>query len=251
MEEEKILENITKSISEKLKVPIIVTYISVLIVYNWDILFYLFFQENSAFERINYIKLNYSDIYYQRIFICLGLAVLLITIFTILNTLINFCLKWFYRKDKEISSEIDNYEKISSLTEQVSNAIDNIKNLNSQIENLKNINENLLSKKLNVDIEDISQKDYDNILIYLNSQKNKEKFIFTFKEFLNALKKDITINRDDLYKIATYEHEMTLLIKYLEQQKLLKVVHRYSPTNSSYAYEFDLSKSITDFLKME
>lgn len=251
MEEEKILENITKSISERLKVPIIFTYISVLIVYNWDILFYLFFQENSAFERIEYIKNNYSEIYYQRIFICLGIAILLITIFTILNTLINVCLKWFYRKDKETSSEIDNYEKINSLTEQLSNAIDNIKSLNSQLEKLKNINENLNSKSLNIKIEDISKKDYENVLQYLNSRENKEKFIYTFKEFINALKKDITTDRDDLYNIATYQHEMILLIRYLEQIKLLKVVNRYSQSKSNYANEFDLSKSILDFLKMD
>ncbi|OEY71824.1 hypothetical protein [Salegentibacter salarius] len=117
MEKTEILENITKSVNERLKISIIITYISVLIIYNWDILFYLFFENSSASTRILEIKENYSDVYYQRILICLAISILLIVIFTALNTLLNLGLKWFYRKDKETKSEIENFEKITQLSE--------------------------------------------------------------------------------------------------------------------------------------
>lgn len=251
MEEEKILENISKSIGNRLKVPIILTYICVLIVYNWDILFYLFFEDSPASSKIKSIKNDYGDIYYERILICLTIAIVIIILFTVLNTLLNFCLKWFYRKDKETTSEIENYEKIGSLSEQLSQSINDIKNLNSKIENLKNINENLSSKNLDIDIGKISEKDYNFILTYINSQSNKEKFLHSLKELITSLKKDINIESNQIYNSATYRHEMTLLIKFLDDQKLLNVVNQHSKKKGRYVNEFDLSNSFKDFLKME
>jgi hypothetical protein len=62
MDEEKLLENIGNSIASKLKVPIITTYISVLIIFNWDILFYLIFSSEEAKIKIQYIKDEYGAV---------------------------------------------------------------------------------------------------------------------------------------------------------------------------------------------
>lgn len=251
MEQETILENITKSISDRMKVPIIVTYISVLIIYNWDIIFFLFFENIPASERIKTIKNLYGEIYYERILISLGIAIIILILFTILNTFLNLSLKWFYRKDKETNSEIENYEKISLLTEQLSELIDKNKILNTEIANLKNINENLSSKTLNINVKEISQKDFDILLSELNSQNNKEKFLYSLKELINALKIDLKIDKDDLFQLATYDHEMELLLKILSERKLIELKSTFSTRKGRHVYAFELSHSFEDFLNME
>lgn len=251
MEEEKILENITKSITEKLKVPIILTYVCVLVIHNWDILFYLFFESSTASSKIKYVKDNYSELYYERIFDCLIIAVILIILFTILNTAINFCLKWFYRKDKEISSQIESYEQVSFLREQLSKSLEEIKKLKSQVESLNNINESLKSKNLDINVDEISRKDFDSILLYISSQPNKDKLLFSFKEFINAFKKGGEVEREQLYKGATYEHEMKLLVDYFARANFLKIDYRYNNITKNNGYLIDLSKSIKDILLMD
>ena len=249
MEENKVLENITKSISNKLKVPIIVTYLSVLIIYNWDILFYLFFENTSASMKIEQIKLDYSDLYFERIAICLLISVILIILFTVLNTSINFCLKWFYRKDKEISSQIDDFENIKALTEQLSQSIETTKSLESQIQDLRNVNQNLSSKNLDIKISDISKKDYNTLLSYINSQQNKEKLLFSLKELMDKLKENIEIGVYEVKSSATYQEDMNELISLLERFNLLKPEEIWINDNRS-TYIFKISPSFNDFLKM-
>jgi|GEM_PF-6161355 len=249
MEEEKILENITKSITEKLKAPIITTYICVLFLYNWDIIFYLLFEINCASLKIKYIKETYGSVYYIRILTCLGISIFLIILFTTLNTAIHSCLKWFYKKDKEITSEIENYEKISVLTSQVSTSIDEIKRLNTEISNLKKINDSLTSKNLNLNVSDISEKDYKNLLHYLNTQPNKEKLLFSLKELIENLKNDPKKSINHIYQTATYEHDIKTLINVLISRKLLKET-RYTDENHNAYIGLGLSTSFKDFLSM-
>ena len=250
MEQGEILENISKSISERLKVPIILTYIGVLIIFNWDILFYLFFENSPASERIQVIKENYGAVYFERILICLGIAVVLIIVFAILNTLLNLILKWFYKKDKETTSEIENFEKIDSLTEQLSHSIEEIKALKIKNENLQVINQELRSKSLDIDVGQISKTDYDHLIGYINSRGDREKLLFSLKQLINALKKDINLEHEQLSELATYKDDMKNLMEILVDRKLLSYNKIYSSAKSKYSTEFQLSKSFEDFLKM-
>lgn len=251
MEEEKILENISKSITERLKIPIVVTYICVLVLYNWDIIYYLIFEYNTASVKIKFIKEEYGPEYYLRILICLTISVVLIILFTTLNTSLNFCLKWFYKKDKEITSEVDSYEKIKSLTEQLSNSIDEIKKLNSQIENLKNVNENLISKNKKINISEISKKDYDGLIASINKKINKEKLLYSLIELLNELKNNEKADILKVYSNATYEHDMRALVQLLYELKLLSGA-RYMAIDNRSSYEgVKMGTSFKDFLKIE
>lgn len=63
MEEEKILESITNNISSRLKVPIIITYLCVLLIFNWDILYYLLLENDDPANKIDCIKSTYSELY--------------------------------------------------------------------------------------------------------------------------------------------------------------------------------------------
>ncbi|PRX43109.1 hypothetical protein [Salegentibacter salegens] len=249
MEKTEILENISKSVNERLKIPIIITYISVLIIYNWDILFYLFFENSSASTRILEIKENYSAVYYQRILICLGISILLIVIFTALNTLLNLSLKWFYRKDKETKSEIENFEKINQLSEQLSQSIEKTKNLSSEIENLQKINLNLSSSILDIDISEISKKDYQLLLDEINSRADKEKIRYSLKQFIDEFKKNHKITKFQILNSATYEHEMKSLLEILQNRKLLKTKNKYQ--NGFTTEFFELNKSFEDILKLK
>lgn len=252
MEESNIIENVTKSIAVRLRIPIIATYVSVLLIYNWDILFYLFFEKISASDKIEVIKNTYSESYLDRILTCLGIAIVVILIFTVINTLLNFTLKWFYRKDKELKTEINDHEKVKVLTEQLSESIDQNKLLISEIESLKNINQNLSVKKLKFETSDISQKDYDNLIIYLTSTDKKEKYLFCLKELINILKKNINIPRERLLtrESVTYLDEMKELIGILDKRNLARFEYLYRD-GVGHDYFLDLSKSFKDFLKME
>jgi hypothetical protein len=251
MEEEKILENISKSITERLKIPIVATYICVLVLYNWDIIYYLIFEYKTASVKIKFIKEEYGPEYYIRILICLTISVALIILFTTLNTSLNFCLKWFYKKDKEITSEVESYEKIKTLTEQLSNSIDEIKNLNSQIENLKNINENLASKNKKIDISEISKKDYELLFTTLNKRPNKEKLLYSLNELVIELKNNEKVNIQKVYKNATYEHDMRNLVELLFEMKLLSGTRYMNVDNSSSYDGVKLGTSFKDFIKMD
>jgi len=251
MEKSDILESITNSVSEKLKVPIILTYICVLIIFNWDILFYLFFENIAASTKISTIKEVYGDVYYERIIICLSISVIIIVLFAILNTFLNFALKWFYRKDKEITSEIHNFEKISFLNEQLSESIEDSKRCSSEVAALKNINENLTSKNLDINLNDISKNDFNILLSQINSQGNKKKLLYSLKELINSIKKDINIESDEIFKIATYENDMINLIEILRSRELLKIIKEFNPQKNKVTEEFHLSRSFEDFLKME
>jgi hypothetical protein len=251
-EEEKILENITKNISSRLKVPIILTYLCVLFLYNWDILYYLFFENESALTKIIFIQANYSCVYFKRILICLSISTALIVIFTILNTLLNFCLKWFYRKDKEMTSEIENYEKISVLSEQLSESVDQIKQLKTEIDIQKNINQSLSSKSLDVNVNEISKKDFNQLVSHLRNQPNSEKLLFSLKELISILNKNNDIEVENVRSSVTYREDMEILLTYLSKQNLLKTKRDvWDKQKSNYVNKLEMSKSFKDFLKME
>nr|WP_321412202.1 hypothetical protein [uncultured Allomuricauda sp.] len=251
MEENKVLENLSKSVTERLKIPIIVTYISVLIVYNWDILFYLFFDNDSASKRIETIKKIYEGQYFERVSVCLIIAVVLIVLFTVLNTLLNVTLKWFYRKDKETSSEIENFEKIDSLTTQLSKSVEEVKELKKQVLNLQNINQNLADKNLDINIEDISRKDYNRLLSYLNNKEDKEKLRYSLKELIQNLKDDLNINFETIIEQATYSHQMQELFDILKSRNLIDLKRAYVPNSDRYVNKIFLSKSFEDILKLQ
>jgi hypothetical protein len=253
MDEEKLIDNIGNSIASKLKVPIITTYISVLIIFNWDILFYLIFSNDEAKIKIQYIKDEYGTVHFERIAICLLVSMFLIIIFTVINTLLNYCLKWFYRKDKEITSEIESFEKITLLSEQLSSSLNNNKELNSKLETLQNINNSLSTKSLNINVNEISKKDFQKLISTLKSKSNSEKLLFSLKELLDILKNDSKQDLEKIYRSATYDIEMKALIEHLTNENLLRIKFERNYTNGQ-SYDLNiivLTPSFKDFLKME
>mgnify|MGYP000039874004 FL=1 len=251
MEEEKILESITNNISSRLKVPIIITYLCVLLIFNWDILYYLLFENDDPTNKIDCIKSTYSELYYTRIFHCIIISITLIILFTVINTLLNFCLKWFYKKDKEITTEVENYEKINVLSSQLSQSVTEIKNLKKQIENLKNINESLSSRDLDIDISKISEKDYNDLISLIVLQNNSEKLRFSLKELIGFLKEEPDLETHIIYNKATYSDDMSALIGHLKNSNLIKFKNTlYNSARGQYNQKLELSQSFKDILTM-
>ena len=109
----------------------------------------------------------------------------------------------YYKKDKEITTEVENYEKINVLSSQLSQSVTEIKNLKKQIENLKNINESLSSRDLDIDISKISEKDYNDLISLIVLQNNSEKLRFSLKELIGFLKEEPDLETHIIYNKAT------------------------------------------------
>lgn len=250
MEGEKIIESITKTINERLKVPIIITYLSVLILYNWDILFYLIFGKENASIKIDYIKDEYSSDYWCRILSCIIISILLIVAFAIINTGLNYLLKWFYRKDKEITSEINDFETIKNKNQQLVNSIDEINKLKIEVENLTKINDELNLKSKEISISDIAKKDFEILNSKLSSIQHKEKLLYSLKELIEFLKNEPDIETHDIYRQATYSLEMAELIGILEDFKLVQENFVGYDTFSNPISTLKIGTSFKEFLKM-
>ncbi|MFN0291201.1 hypothetical protein [Pedobacter helvus] len=170
-----------------------------------------------------------------------------------INTFLNFCLKWFYRKDKEITTEIESFEKISALTAQLSQALDENKALADDIDNLRKVNTNLSSRNLDATISEISRKDYDTVLNYINASSTKEKLKFSFRELLGILKKKPNIDVPEVYSSATYKASMENLISYLASENLLKTYStiELKQGRGESVTKFEFSPSFKDFLNID
>lgn len=251
-EKEKLLDKITSVATARLKIPIISTYIAVLIIYNWDIIYFLVYQKDTAINKIQYIKTHYHQLYYSRILECLLIAVAILVVFTILNTILNFLLKWFYKKDKEVKEEIDSHEKIKQLTEQLAIAFNELKKTKDENKNLSNVNDGLSKNplnKFNFETSEIARKELSVIINLLSQNEYGDKQIYSLKEFLAIIKKEPKISPALLLQRATYQDEMQDVINFLESKNLIQKIAANNYDNKP-AY-FKLNKSFIEILNLE
>lgn len=123
----KVIDNTTS----RLKIPIVSTYLFVLIFKSWDILFYLFFEKKSALEKINYIKIKYPN-YWSNIFESVGIAILIIISISLLDMTLTYCLKEISIIKKKSTDEINNYKIVESLKKINSQLTKDFNELNDQ-----------------------------------------------------------------------------------------------------------------------
>lgn len=250
-EKESLIDKITSIATSRLKVPIISTYLIVLTLYNWDILYYLIYQKDTAICKINYIKMHYADMYYARIFECLGIAIIILIVFTSLNTLLNYLLKWFYKKDKAVKGEIDNFEKVDELTAQLASAFDEIKKLKEGNSNLNKVNRGLFNKEIiNNDLtpQNIAKKELQSLKSSFNESEARDKINFSFDEFVKIIKENNKITLEKLKKTVTYEEEIQTIISILRNKKLIKINNFDSFSDS--LKTFEISRSFEEILKL-
>ncbi|MFH6996858.1 hypothetical protein ACHRVZ_02935 [Flavobacterium sp. FlaQc-57] len=148
--------------------------------------------------------------------------------------------------------EIESYEKVNILTEQLSNSINEIKILSSQIENLKNINNKSTSNSKTLDKSEISKKDYLSLINFLNTQPNKEKLIFSLHELINELKINSKAPLKLIQTKATYQIDMQQLINLIINRNLAKKKYYQDENDQQSLFEaLELGPSFKDFLTLE
>ncbi|MBS7230981.1 hypothetical protein KHA90_08090 [Flavobacterium psychroterrae] len=119
-----------------------------------------------------------------------------------------------------------------------------------QNENLKKINDSLNSKNLKINISDISKKDYNNLLAFLNSKAEKEKLLYSLNELINMLKKNESIAIRQIYANSTYEHDMKQLVLHLTNLKLISSTKYLDEARNPYE-GLKMGTSFKDFLNMD
>lgn len=224
METNAVKENYKEVVSHfksKLKLPIVLTYSIILILYNWDIIYYLIFQKSEALIKIHYIK-NIDNDWYYRIWIPILIAIFYALLFPILQVGINYVFKWFKKENNmlerqeekdnaehrfEIQKIISGYQEIESLNNQIGNLINDKEDLNNQINILMKEKEDLQLEKIKL------------------SSENK----FKTSEFLFKPPQDITITKlakqiVEEYKKFTTEKQSCLIdiFKYYQKNEVIE-----------------------------
>lgn len=161
MDTNTIKENYNEVISHfksKLKLPIILTYSVILIIYNWDIIFYLLYQKGHAIDKINYIK-NIENTWYHRILLPILISIFYALLFPILQVGINYLFRWFKNKNNElerdeelknaghrfeVQTKISGSQSLEVLNNQITNLSKDKEHLNEQITTLIREKEELI-----------------------------------------------------------------------------------------------------------
>lgn len=208
------LININNEFKNKLKLPIFITYSIVLIIFNWDILFYLGFENDIALKKIQYVKLNFITQNFERIWKPILYALTYSILFPFLQVLINQIVQVFKRynnkiiRKEELDNAIHNFNVQQQLTgqqslQQLQNRIDQlilekdqlISTNKDLIEQLKNDSNELLDSNsiFNSEYEKTAKK----LFTEINELDNEEKS--TFLELINFLE-----SYRDTFSIKTF-----------------------------------------------
>lgn len=224
METNAIKENYKEVVSHfksKLKLPIVLTYSIILILYNWDIIYYLIFQKGDVLENILYIK-NIDNDWYHRILNPIFIAVFYALLFPILQVGINYVFSWFKNKNNELerNEELDNAKHRFQVQKEISGSQE-LESLNNHITNLSNDKETL-NKQIKILIKEKEDLQLEKIKL---SSENK----FKNAEFLFKPPQDITITKlakqiVEEYKKFTTEKQSCLIdiFKYYQKNEVIK-----------------------------
>lgn len=93
------VEYLSKYFVERLRLPIALAYISVLIFYNWDILFYLAYEKRDALGKITYVKNRFGPEYYNRVLNPALIAIVASMLISAVQVGINYLMSFFKKID--------------------------------------------------------------------------------------------------------------------------------------------------------
>lgn len=93
------IDYLSKYFVEKLRLPVTLAYISVLVFYNWDILFYLAFENRDALGKITYVKNRFGPEYYNRVLNPALIAIVASMLISAVQVGINYLISFFKKID--------------------------------------------------------------------------------------------------------------------------------------------------------
>ncbi len=188
-------ESIQNEIKNKFRLPIFLTYSVILIIYNWDVIFYLAFENEKALIKINYVKIFFINENFQRIWKPILYAMLYSIVFPFLQLLINLIVQFSKNINNKIlrKEELDNANHKFNIQQQLTGR-QSLEQLQIRIdqllvenEKLISTNNSLLSQVKNdsseiLDVNSIFNSEYEKtakeILEEVNKLNNEEKSAF-------------------------------------------------------------------------
>lgn len=226
MPEEKILDKITDAFTSRLKVPIISTYVSILVIYNWDVIFYLCFQKEEALKKIGYVKATYGPVYWERLVWCIVLALIVLCAFTVLNTLINFLMSWFYKKDKEITTRVEQAELIKSLQHSLAEEISKSELKSKSIKDLEIIHGNIKERLDDIKLSEDDKKVSEGIDTFINSSSQPDLYNAALDDLFEFLVLTPSLSYVSMANHSKNQSASEILISYLETLGFVQIIGR-------------------------
>jgi|SRR5690554_2736168 len=182
------IADIRSSLKDRMKLPILLAYCIILIIYNWDVLFYFIVENDTAKEKIEYINDNFKNTYFHRFLCPLIFAIVSTFIFPVLQVGINYFFQWFKNQNKELirKDEEDNVIQEKKLLDLRSENKDN-KELQAEIKSKDELISQYQSEVSHLKIQnDKTQKER---ITELNSIKIKHAYL------LDMINKSIDTNK--------------------------------------------------------
>lgn len=189
---EKFIDKVIETATSRLKIPIISTYIIVLIFHNWDLVYYLLFQSGEATTKIVYIKKNFPN-YWERVFDALFFAIIVLVVFTLVDLILSIALKTVYKAKKKVNDEVNEYKRVEELQNVFKEQNKEIKKLKEALE--KN-NETIDSYFTTINDLKYELKDYDNTI-------DSNKHLFNFTKLISDICSIDTDNQKELMWLFT------------------------------------------------
>lgn len=259
---DKIVDKIVGDATSRLKIPIVSTYLCVLIIHNWDILYFIFFSNVDATSKILYVKNHYNfwD-YLCRVGGSLLYAIGILILFTFIDYYLVKWLKNVSIRKKGLQQQIVDHNTIKDLNTLISTLRDKVNKLND--ENLKQLDFNsqhvnkinilnsdisTLENKINNDIDIIRFGNFMNELIKIDNEFNLQKLKMVLLNLNNRLKDKNVVLFSEIFR----NHELTNGpdgIKPIHEIVLLLIKYEYLNMKEIKigSYELSYNKNI-DFI---
>lgn len=226
-------QSVHNEIKNKFRLPIFFTYSIILIIYNWDILFYLALENGKALSKIDYVKENFYTENFERIWKPILYALIYSILFPFLQLLINLIVQFSKNYNNKITrgEELENANHRFNIQEQLTGK-QSLEQLQIRIDQLLIENEKLITSNnsLLVQVKNDSSEILDASSI-LNSEYEKVvKEIFIEVSKLNNEEKSTFIHvltafeGSNSYVDITEIQETTIFPKHIE--KALEILIR-------------------------
>lgn len=256
-------ENLTQSISNhklnlknRLNIPLVTTYCIVILIFNWDIILYLLYSKEPILNKINFIKTDFDNRYFYRIWLPILLAILYTIIFPILQIGINYTLVLFKRINTKIErdEELQNAQHQFELQQNLSGR-QSLQQLNNEIESLRINNQKLLNENENL-IK--NNKELLNQIAELKNEISKNEISEIEKtnslqiEVPDTINKELKFYSDKLvesYKQLS-DREKTIFVDFMNSIKSNSTVSRSMVENSTIFPE-DIENALNPFIEYD
>ncbi|MGV0964770.1 hypothetical protein [Empedobacter falsenii] len=179
------VDKVIDTFTSRLKIPLVSTYVIVLIFNSWDIIYYLIFQTGDVNTKIRYIKSSYNC--WSIVGESLLYAIALLVTFTIFDAGLTWFLKSIVIFKKQTTDEVQDYNTIKNLKEKMQVESQKVIELNEKLETTGEElnNQTNLNRKYINEIE--SNKKYVSFGKLINNIEDMDYFLKLLKQINQIL----------------------------------------------------------------